>query len=202
MACEIIILALLVKPSNLLKTDYIELVMACHKNMIRNNLHLLYEGEINQAITKTFTALAEQNLIENNEDSRVVRNVYHVMVECLQNIYKHTDPAAGNRPGKRSYGIILIGKDDNGYIVSTGNSVVKSQEVQLKKILDNINSMSTSELNDLYKVQIRNGVISEKGGAGLGFIDISRKTGSKLEYKFETIDEKNSFFILKTYIAK
>jgi len=170
--------------------------------MTKNNLHLLYEGEINQSITKTFTALAEQNLIDDNEDPKVVRNVYHVMVECLQNIYKHNDPGAGNKPGKRSYGIILVGQLENGYVVSTGNSINKSKEAVLMKILDNINSLNTSELNDLYKNQMKNGHISEKGGAGLGFIDISRKTGSKLEYKFESIDEKNTFFILKTYIAK
>jgi len=179
-----------------------DLVMSYHKSMTRNNLHLVYEGEINQSITKTFTALAEQNLSEENEEKRVVRNVYHVMVECLQNIYKHTDSSVGDKPGKRSYGIILIGRHNNGYLVSTGNKVDNSKKEKLIKILDRINSLSTEELNEVYKKQIKEGILSKKGGAGLGFIDISRKTGSKLDYKFETIDEKNSFFILKTYIAK
>ena len=62
--------------------------------------------------------------------------------------------------------------------------------------------MDSDALDDLYKKQMREGSISPRGGAGLGFIDISRKTGSKLEYKFESMDEKRSFFILKTYIAK
>jgi hypothetical protein len=49
---------------------------------------------------------------------------------------------------------------------------------------------------------MRETAISEKGGAGLGFIDIARKTGNPLEYHFEPIDEKNSFFLLKTSINK
>ena len=179
-----------------------DLVMSYHKNMTKNNLHLVYEGEINQSITRTLTSLAEQNLIEANEDIRVVRIVYHVMVECLQNIYKHTDSNTGDRPGKRSHGIILLGHTEGGYFVSTGNSVDQSKKDILIKLLDSINSKSIKELNEIYKSQILNGELSKKGGAGLGFVDISRKTGSKLDYKFETINEKNSFFILKTYIAK
>jgi hypothetical protein len=193
---------LITKPIKKKEIDFIDLVMTYHKNMTKNNLHLIYEGEINQSITKTLTSLAEQNLHEENEDTKVVRVVYHVMVECLQNIYKHTDPSTGDGPGKRSYGIILLGHTKDGYVVSTGNEVDQSKKEILIKLLDGINSKSTEELNEIYKIQIQDGVLSKKGGAGLGFIDISRKTGSKLDYEFETIDEKNSFFILKTYIAK
>ena len=179
-----------------------DLVLSCHHDMTNNNLNLVYLGEINQSITKAFTALAEQNLNEGQEEKTVVRKVYHVMVECLQNIYKHADENAINTPGKRSQGIFLVGNDDGGYIVATGNYVSDEKKKRLIKVLDNVNSMSKDELDAVYKKQMREGVLSEKGGAGLGFIDISRKTGSKLDYKFESIDEKRSFFILKTYIAK
>ena len=49
---------------------------------------------------------------------------------------------------------------------------------------------------------MRETAISDKGGAGLGFIDIARKTGSPLEYHFEPLDDKNSFFLLKTSISR
>lgn len=182
--------------------DYMELVMNYHNSMSKSRLNLIYEGEINQSITRAFTSLAEQNLSEENAEKAVVRKVYHVMVECLQNIYKHADPNAGKTPGKRSHGIILIGHDDNGYIISTGNVVEKKQEEGLRPLLDGVNSMNVEELNAMYKKQMRDGMLSDKGGAGLGFIDISRKTGSKLDYRFVTIDDNTSFFILKTYIAK
>ena len=193
---------MIVKDSINTGIDYMGLVMTYHDNMRDNRLNLVYEGEINQSITKAFTSLAEQNLNEENEEKAVVRKVYHVMVECLQNIYKHSDPLAPNSPGRRSHGIILIGHDDGGYIISTGNSIDKSKESGIKNLLDGINAMDREQLKESYKNQMKDGMLTEKGGAGLGFIDISRKTGSKLDYRFETIDEKNSFFILKTYIAK
>jgi len=170
--------------------------------MINNKLNLVYHGVINQSITKTFTSLAEQNLQKEHEEKSTVRKVYHVMVECMQNIYKHSDTETGEKVGRSSQGIILVGQDKGGYIVATGNAVNNISRNSLIKILDNINSKSKEELDAIYLQQMKEGELSKKGGAGLGFIDISRKTGSKLEYKFESIDEKNYFFILKTYIAK
>ena len=39
-----------------------------------------------------------------------------------------------------------------------------------------------------------------QGGAGLGLIDIARKTEQKLEYQFLPIDDDSYFFILKVEI--
>jgi len=44
------------------------------------------------------------------------------------------------------------------------------------------------------------GKISNKGGAGLGLIDMARKSGNKLLYAFEKVDEKFSYFYLHTEI--
>lgn len=169
--------------------------------MQEHGLNLVYEGEVNQAITKAFTSLAEQNLNEDQEEKSTVRKVYHVMVECLQNIYKHAD-STPEKKEKKSQGIFIVGHDSGGYTICTGNTVNSDKVDEISELLDRINQMDQDEIKDYYKKQMKEGVLSEKGGAGLGFIDISRKSGSKLDYRFETIDGKNSFFILKTYIAK
>jgi hypothetical protein len=44
--------------------------------------------------------------------------------------------------------------------------------------------------------------ISEKGGAGLGLIDIAKKTGSKLSYQFKELNDEVSFFILTSTIKR
>ena len=124
------------------------------------------------------------------------------MVECLQNIYKHSDELNVSGKGRKKHGIFLVAQDDNGYVVSTGNMIENEKIDGIKKSIDHINSLNPEEIKELYKKQITLGVLSEKGGAGLGFIDICKKTGNPLEYRFENIDENKSFFILKTYIAK
>ena len=58
------------------------------------------------------------------------------------------------------------------------------------------------ELKDYYKQILNNGEMSLKGGGGLGMIDIARKTGQKLGYNFEQIDEKVSFFSLNIRVSQ
>jgi hypothetical protein len=61
--------------------------------------------------------------------------------------------------------------------------------------------LDKDDLNALYKKQIREGSLSEKGGAGLGLIDIARKTGRQLDYQFLPLeDSDNYFFLLKVRI--
>ena len=69
-------------------------------------------------------------------------------------------------------------------------------------MIDNINSLDKDGLKELHKFKMRETAISEKGGAGLGFIDIARKTGNPLEYHFEPIDADNSFFLLKSRVSR
>jgi hypothetical protein len=52
----------------------------------------------------------------------------------------------------------------------------------------------------MYKKQIKEGKLSPKGGAGLGLIDIARKTGETLNYHFLQLDDNNYFFILEVEI--
>ena len=84
----------------------------------------------------------------------------------------------------------------------TANKILKERIEDLRKTIDTINALNKDELNALYKKQIREGSLSEKGGAGLGLIDIARKTGKKLDYQFLPLeDNKNFFFLLKVRIS-
>jgi hypothetical protein len=66
--------------------------------------------------------------------------------------------------------------------------------------IDFINSLNKEELKEHYKNARLNSIISDVGGAGLGFIDMARKSGNKLEYKFYAIDSVLSFFVLRSKI--
>jgi len=49
---------------------------------------------------------------------------------------------------------------------------------------------------------LNNGEMSDKGGGGLGMIDIARKTGEKLNYNFMPVDDSYSFFSLNIKISQ
>jgi hypothetical protein len=99
-------------------------------------------------------------------------------------------------------GVFIVTRSAKEYCITTGNAMETSKIDELKKMLANINSMDKEALNEMYKKQIKEGQIHEKGGAGLGFIDIKRKTGNNLSYEFMPIDEGLSFFILTTSVSR
>ena len=47
---------------------------------------------------------------------------------------------------------------------------------------------------------LTSGSMSDKGGAGLGLIEMSRKSGNKLLYSFEQLDNEYTYFYLQTLI--
>jgi len=181
---------------------FLEFVYDFYKSMKSHEIRLVYEGKVTHQITKAFIALAEAQLEEKDETAKVQRTVFHVMVECLQNISRH---AAEYDSGDHMYsgkGIFMVSNTPDSYWVTTGNAVSNSKIDNLRKMIDEVNNLSTEELKDLYMKQMREGRLSSKGGAGLGFIDIRRKTGKKLEYHFLPLTKENSFFLLTTVIPR
>ena len=177
-----------------------DFVFDIHKKMIDSNLSLVYQGTFSQEITKAFVSLAEKNMDRAEEDRSVKRKVFNVMVECLQNIVKHSNEMEDDSPGKNA--IFLVGVDKEKYLISSGNVVYNENVETIKIMIDKINLMSKDELKDYYKMVIKDGKISEKGGAGLGLIDMARKSGEKLTYEFKEIDEEFSFFSLQIVIPR
>jgi len=170
--------------------------------MSKRHLILIYEGEFTQEVTKSVLAMAERNMDSFGEDSGVKRKVFNVMVECLQNISKH---AANYEPGRyaKNNALFMIGKHDSDYLITSGNAVNTVDVPEMGAKIDRINALDKDGLKDLYKHIITSKPgLSEKGGAGLGFVDMARKSGMPLEYDFEAINNTLSFFSVKITIPR
>lgn len=186
--------------NNIGDSPFMEFVYSVHENMVKNDIMLIYEGEVNQDITKTFTSLTQKNLDEEESSLPIKKRVYHVMVECLQNIGKHSDNAESGLPEIPGTGIFMVSKSNDGYFVVTGNPVANNRIDEITEMIETVNKMDKDEIKAYYKKKILESRISEKGGAGLGFIDIVKKTGNKIEFHFRKINDIASFFVMKTYI--
>ena len=151
-----------------------------HQNMIRNNLNYVYRGGFTSHITDRLLSLAEQNLDQIGEASKVKKKVYFIMVECLQNITRHQ--AEDHIENDATAGIFMIKKVNDDYYITSGNPIKKENIDSLKTRLEEINNLSSDELKALRHQILESGIFSDKGGAGLGLIEIARKSGQKLQY--------------------
>ena len=178
-----------------------EYVFDLHKLMVNKQLVLVYEGEFTQEITKSVLSMAERNLESTGEEEGIKRKVFNVMVECLQNICKHTEQNMKENNVRES-AIFIIGKEGGDYNIISGNSIENKNIPGLADKLAHINTLDKDGLKVLYKEIISNTELSDKGGAGLGFVDMARKSGQKLGFDFYKIDEEYSFFVLKVKIGR
>ena len=128
----------------------------------------------------------EEKLQDKVEPESVRRKVFHIFVECVQNLYHHIEPEAiaDREYGNKKLGAILLTKDETGCRITTGNFVPRTKSSELKNQIDKINSLNSEQLRDLYRITVKKDGFSKKGGAGLGMIDMARKSGHKLNYQF------------------
>jgi len=172
-----------------------------HRTMMSQKLILVYQGDFTQETTKSILAMAERNIDSSGEDANIKRKVFNVMVESLQNIVKHSDELIDGATHSHA-AIFLIGRESNRYTIMAGNPIRKSNVAKLKEKLERINSLDKDGLKELYKEIIKNTTISEKGGAGLGFVDMARKSGGKLEFEFPEMSADYCFFCLKVNVPR
>jgi hypothetical protein len=182
--------------------SFLDFVYSFYKSIGEYKVQLVYEGEITHQITKAFTSLTETNMQIDEESNSVQKKVFHVMVECLQNIGKHADSLDGIEGVKEGRGVFMLCKNHDEFTITTGNIVSSDKVPSMTEAIEKVNSLDKDGLKQLYKHQIKEGRLSNKGGAGLGFIDIAKKTGNKLSYKFTSINENYSFFVLTSKITR
>src|ERR1044071_4206316 len=174
-----------------------------YDKMEKNNILLSFKGDITSELLTSILQIMENKMDNMQEEPKMKKKVYNVLVECLQNLYHHLDEVADAHADSEKIrsAIFTIGKVDNKYTIITGNYILNENILGLRNRLDEVNSLNKEELKEYYKRVLNNGEMSLKGGGGLGMIDIARKTGEKLEYNFLEIDNKVSFFTLNIKIS-
>ncbi|MBW8051096.1 MAG: hypothetical protein FVQ77_12305 [Cytophagales bacterium] len=170
------------------------------KKMEKENILLSFKGSVTAELLTSILLITETKLKKIEDKPIVKKKVFNILVECLQNVYHHFDnPDMDN--GALHSAILMIGREVDKYFILTGNYILVEKVDDLKRRLEQVNSLSKDELRKLYREVLNNEDFSEKGGAGLGLIDIMRKSGQKIGYNFHPVDKKHSFFSLQVKVS-
>lgn len=173
-----------------------------YTKMEDGNILLSFKGEVTSDLLTSILQIMESKMETLAEPPIIKKKVYNILVECLQNLYHHLENDDLATPMNEKSALFMIKKQDDEYSIMTGNYIVNENVPPMKNRLDTINSMDTLQLKTYYKEVLNNGEMSTKGGGGLGMIDIARKSGKKLEYRFDKVDNKFSFFSLNVKVAQ
>jgi hypothetical protein len=159
--------------------------------MMKERLMFVYRGVVTNENSASLLMLLEKEM-ENSEFGFVGRKrLFMFVLESLQNVSRHSDK---NQYSEMS--LVVYSKTDTGYTVTTGNVIEADKIDDLRAKLDEINKLDTGEIRSVYRNMLSSAEFSSKGGAGLGLIEMAKKTGNKLDYDFIKIDESFYYFIL------
>lgn len=173
-----------------------------YNKMEKDNIMLSFKGSVTSELLTSVLQIMESKMDRLNEPSKVKKKVYNILVEALQNLYHHLDKQPDDAAKGFNTVIFMVGKDGDTYSIFTGNYIKNENADKLKQKLDKINSLEPDELKAYYKEVLNNGMMSDKGGGGLGMIDIARKSGKKLDYDFQKVDDQHSFYSLNIKVAQ
>jgi hypothetical protein len=132
-------------------------------------------------------------------EKTVARRIYSILVECLENIAKHSAHRAGI---EKIIPAIELKKEDDKLIIRSANPVLMTKADQLARRLNQINRINQTDLLVLYEEQINREAAQGANGAGLGFMIMKLKSGNRLNYRIVEIDKYIGRFELEISVNK
>lgn len=171
------------------------------KKMQDDQVILYFKGEITNNLLTSLLQLLDDRLERKNEDLKVRKKVFSVLLECLQNIYNYQQYQP--IPETEAYyhaATLMIRRSDDAYYITTGNYMFRERVPKLETKIHKVNNMTPEELKEFYKEIISLQQPSETGGAGLGLIDMARKSGEKITYSFDNVNDTYCFYSLQVKV--
>lgn len=163
-----------------------------------HNIIFCYSGPVVQEGLEGISQTLRKKLQADEVEFAVAQAIFSIFVEEMQNILNYSAEKQLFRESETtvslSCGIFLIGTNDDGYFLYCGNQILSSDIPYLTEKIEEIRPMSKEELKDLYRRRRRLPPDNGSKGAGLGLIEIARRSGSSIDYKFTKINESCSFF--------
>lgn len=161
-----------------------------------DDLTMSYSGVFTDTMTDIIIDLSEAYLESNEHLGRLKKKTSFLVAECFQNVVRHGKREMEATPKSDSMESFVIRFKNRACFIASENTLPNKQVKALQDKLIEINQHEKQELKGLYKKILVGGELSEKGGAGLGLIEMARKTENKLSFSFKAKDEKSTVFCL------
>ncbi len=169
-------------------------------DLSERNILMIFSGPFSHSIIEEL-GKAVRNHLSNAALSRsTMMDVFAVYVEQAQNVRNYLKSRNSGPDHERiaHSGIVVIARDQDHYVVSSGNLLAQADVAPLVSRLEPLRTLDKAGLKALHKEQMRQ-PLTEAGGGGLGLIEMARKASAPLQYALTTVDQY-VFFTLRIII--
>lgn len=173
-------------------------VIQLKRMMVEQKVNMIWSGHITSGIGEEVLSITEKDLTDDDVKADMKRRTFSVMVEILENVTKYSP----GRDAGENFGmpVAMIRRDENDFVLTTGNLVYTSKVGDLQDKLDTVNRYERKGLKELFVRSLSKQTIDTDSTGMMGLISVAWKSGSKLQYRFERVNEQFSYYTLTVAI--
>ncbi len=161
---------------------------------------ICFNGPISRSLISEIGVALKQHIESTQDCTTSAMDVFSVYIEMSQNI-RHYSAAQGYQEPDATATVVIAESGTGRFVVSAGNVVQLADGEALLERVASLAALDKSDLKLAYKEQLRRprspGAAT---GAGLGLIDVARKSTAPLQCSLDLLDAGKAFFTLRATI--
>lgn len=161
---------------------------------------ICFNGPISRTLISEIGVALKEHIQSTRQCMSSAMDVFSAYIEMSQNIRHYTAAQGYNEP-EATATVVIAESGDGRYVVSAGNIVERADGLALVERVNNLAALDKDALKSLYKQQLRVPRDAHVAtGAGLGLIDVARKSSAPLTCSLDLLEAGKAFFTLRATI--
>jgi len=166
-----------------------------YRELEHQKILMFYKGAVSQETMVDLGSFLRSSLC----GSKKIKNIFSVFIEMSHNIRHHSYEKDKHQVG---VGLFMIQQTPEYYTLSSGNPVPIASRDRIRNKIEELRELDRESLKKLYRERRRSGENRTSKGAGLGLIEMAKKSDYPLEYEFHEFDDQSILFRLTVKVAK
>jgi hypothetical protein len=155
------------------------------------NEKIEFFGKITSELIEKKLVEIEDFLNSHNLKKKELKKIFFICIEVLQNLFHHTNQECVEPE------YFSLHFEDGKCVIQSENPVNCFEVESIKTELDFYLTLSDDKIKEEIKDKLKSQLLSNKGGAGIGFLSIMKKTGNKFEYNIKKRENKSPILFIK-----
>mgnify|MGYP000265333577 CR=1 FL=1 len=156
------------------------------KHMNSENPQYVFAGMITNKVLDGIAAGIEDVLSVHEATCKKYRKIFSIFIEMTQNIIFYSDERVHLESDEAGFGALEIALDGTEVKISAANPISREQRDRIGDIMDLITRSSADEIIAIHKAKMFESMEDPNSrGAGLGYLDIAKKSVRPVHFGFE-----------------
>ncbi len=177
-------------------------VHTLYETLAESRWGFLYSGAFHDEHSARLIDLAEDATKgPDSADGPFHKKLGFVLVEAYQNVIRHRSRLQGELHDGKGRSLFMVLSDGRDLDVATMNPLPSAESAELRNLLERIGGTDLKQLKEMFLRGLQGNNPSQKGGAGLGLIEIARRSNGGLRYELKPIDPSLTMFTMQLRIG-